>query len=467
MSRKENNLTAFMLVQQLDTDYYEWSDEEKKALENKDCIAIMDVIKERLWTSGMIVEEMHCIIHDKDVRDVWDNTTNSYVIEQKPEHIHCVVRFFKDKGKVCGGTPTKIANSIGVEPQYIEKPKQGKYAYDNMLSYLTHIKYADKAQYEPENVFSSGLTADDTIFYKPYMEYYNERKKEWLEGRSKIKVAQAKMNVDMLEEQILNGEVCRNQILLTDKYYDIYARNKRRCDDALDTYAQRKIARTVQAMENGDFKLSVLFIKGASGSGKSMFTDRLVERLQKDAKREFGEDWTVCSVAASNPFDEYLGEDVLVMDDLRGMSLTASDWLKLLDPDRVSYGSARYKNKKMACRVIIINSEKDELEFFYYLKNAGGGDRSEALDQFFRRIMACVKVYRVPDNLDCRRISIGSMQETNQYLMNVPGTKDSLGISKQVALHYDFNKDVQDMDYEDAQDYLSAMVMARNGLNKE
>lgn len=467
MARKENDLTAFMLVQQLDTDYYDWTDEEKKAIESKDCLAITNVIGERLHAAGMIVAEMHCIIHDKDNREVWDNTVNNYVIEQKPEHIHCLVRFWKDeKGKLHGGTLPKISQVIGVEPQYIEKPKKGSYAYDNMLAYLIHIKYADKAQYEPESVCSGGMAIAGEPQYKPYMEYYNERKKEWLDGRAKMKVEQAKMSIDILEEKILTGEVCRNQILLTDQFYDIYARNKRRCDDALDTYAQRKIALTVQAMENGEFKLSVFFIKGASGSGKSMFTDRLVKHLQKDAKTKLGEDWTVCSVAASNPFDEYLGEDILVMDDLRGMSLTASDWLKLLDPDRASYGSARYKNKKMACRVIIINSEKDELEFFYYLKNSGGGDRSEALDQFFRRIMACVKVYRVPDNLDCRRIEVGSMQETNRYLADIPGTKDSNGDSKQVTLHYDFNKDVQDMDYEEAQDYLSAMVIARNGLSK-
>ena len=58
------------------------------------------------------------------------------------------------------------------------------------------------------------------------------------------------------------------------------------------------------------------------------------------------------------------------------------------------------------------------------------------------------------------------MQETNRYLADIPGTKDSNGDSKQVTLHYDFNKDVQDMDYEEAQDYLSAMVIARNGLAK-
>lgn len=467
MARKENDLTAFMLVQQLDPDFYDWTDAEKKAIENKDIVAIEDIIGQRLYNNNMVVEEMHCIIHDKDVREVWDNAVSNYVIEQKPDHIHCLVRFAKINGKLYGGTPSKVAQAIGVEPQYIEKPHKGKFAYDNMLAYLIHAKDEDKHLYDASEVVSSGCYKDGKPLFRPYADYYNERKKEWEAGRIKKKNDKARVDADILEEMILTGQVCRNQILLTDEYYDIYARNKRRCEDALDTYAQHKIAKTVQAMENGEFKLSVLFITGQSGSGKSMFTDNMTRQIIKDVKEQYNEDWTVCSVAASNPFDEYNGEEVLIMDDLRGMSLTASDWLKLLDSDRANYGGARYRNKRMACRVVIINSEKDVLEFFYYLKNSGGGDRSEAMDQFFRRIMARVKVYRVPDNLDVRRIEVGEVQNLNRYLAEIHGTRNYNGDYDRVSLNYNFEKDIQDMDYDEAQQYLSALVMRNNGLKGE
>lgn len=467
MARKEATLSAFTLVQQLETDYYDWTDEEKKAIENKDIATIECIIGQRLYDKGMAVEEMHCIIHDKDVREVWDSAVSNYVIEQKPDHIHCLVKFAKIDGKLLGGTLLQVADALGVEQQYIEKPKTGRYSYDNCLAYLIHAKDEDKHPYDVSEVVSSGCYKDGKPLFRHYADYYNERKKEWEAGRIKKKNDKARVDADILEEMILTGQVCRNQILLTDEYYDIYARNKRRCEDALDTYAQHKIAKTVQAMENGEFKLSVLFITGQSGSGKSMFTDNLVKQIVKDAKEQHEEDWTVCSVAASNPFDEYNGEEILVMDDLRGMSLTASDWLKLLDPDRANFGSARYRNKRMACRVVVINSEKDVLEFFYYLKNSGGGDRSEAMDQFFRRIMARVKVYRVPDNFDTRRIEVGEMQHSNRYLAEIPGTKNYNSDYDKVSLTYNFEKDVQDMDYDDAQQYLSAMVMSRNGLDKK
>lgn len=468
MARKENDLTTCGITQTLDPDYFEWSDEEKKAIENKDLTAIMNIIGKRLYDANMFVMEMHGIIHDSDIREVWSEVVSNYVIEPKLDHFHLVIKFGKDEdGKVLGGTLSKIASVVGIEPQYVEKPQRGRYAYDNMLSYLIHIKYEDKAQYDPKLVLTMGCDKDGKPLYTPYMDYYNERRKEWLEGRVKITNQRADANIDTLEEMILRGEVTKNQIMLTDEYFQIYARHKHKCEDAFDTYAQRKIAHTIQAMENGEFKVSVFFITGASHSGKSMFTDNLVKQIQRDAKERFDADWSVCSVASSNPFDEYLGEEILVMDDLRGMSLTASDWLKLLDPDRINMGSARYRNKRMACRTIIINSEKDAVEFFYYLKGSGGGDRSEALDQFFRRIMARVRVYRVPDNLDVRRIEVGEMQETNRYLVDEPGTKDYMGRTSKLQLHHDFKKNLQDMEYDEAQEYLSAMVMANNDMKKE
>ena len=464
MARKENNLTAFMLVQELNSNYYEWTDEEKKAIENKNITEITNIIGKKLYDNGMAVEEMHCIIHDKDTREVWDDTVNNYVVESKLLHIHCLVRFAKINGKVMGGTPTKVASVLGVEPQYIDKPNKGKFAYDNMLAYLIHAKDEDKYQYKPSEVVTCGCMKDGKPMFRQYIDYYNERKKDWEVGRVKKKLDKANIDVDILEEKILVGEIkSKNQVILTDEYYNIYSHNKRRIDDAFDTYAQRRIAKTIQAMENGEFKVSVLFVTGASHSGKSVFTDNLVKQIQKDAKEKFEEDWQVCSVASTNPFDEYLGEEILVMDDLRGISLTASDWLKLLDPDRINTGSARYRNKKMACRVIVINSEKDVLEFFYYLKNVGG-DRSEAMDQFYRRIMARIKVYRVPDDADIRRIEVGEMRETASYLEACPG--DARYVNSKLELHHDFNQNIKDMDYDDAQKHISSMVMDRNGLNK-
>ena len=212
--------------------------------------------------------------------------------------------------------------AVAMGAQFIEKPGRGRFAYDNMLSYLIHIKYTDKHQYEPSEVY--------TARGESYTKIAHERNDDWLKGRAKIQVEKARIDADWLEEKILTGEVTKQQVMLTDDYFSIYARNKRRMEDAFDSYGQHKIYSTMQKMENGEFKTSVIFVTGAPHSGKSVFTEMLVKSIQKDVRDKTGEVWTVCTCASSNPFDEYQGEEILVMDDLRGMALTASDWLKLL-----------------------------------------------------------------------------------------------------------------------------------------
>lgn len=369
-------------------------------------------------------------------------------------------------GTIYSGTLPQVAAVIGVEPQYIGKAPAGRYGWDNMLSYAIHAKDAQKYQYDPAEVASGGAVKKDDAgnpvpLWTPYQEIYRDRRYDWEKGRAKKTAKSAADDVDTLEAKILLGEVTRNQVLLTDAYYEIYARNKRRCDDAFDTYIQRKIARTMQAMESGEFRVSVYFVTGKSHSGKSFFTDALAARIRYDAKNQLGQDWSVCSCAASNPFDEYDGSEILVMDDLRGMALTASDWLKLMDPDRISMGSARYRNKRIAARCIIINSEKDVVEFFYYMKGNSGGDRSEAMDQFFRRIIARVVVYRVPDDVDTRRMMVGHMQEVKPGLLLKPGA-DGRSRDDYITVRHDFSKAPLDLAFDDALDHLSGMVMERN-----
>ena len=59
-----------------------------------------------------------------------------------------------------------------------QKPKTGRYSYDNMLSYLTHIKYKDKLQYDPHDVL--------TLAGPDYMDYYNSRVESWKKAQDKV-----------------------------------------------------------------------------------------------------------------------------------------------------------------------------------------------------------------------------------------------------------------------------------------
>lgn len=484
VARKEAKLTVCEITQETNGRYFRnWTDAEKKLLETGTAEDIANILCGKLLMANCPVQECHCIIHDKDQREVWDELKKTYVIELKLRHFHCYCKFVQYNGIPQSGTLAKIAAAVGVEPQYVGKAPPGRYGWDNMLSYAVHAKDADKYQYSPDEVATTGLYEDQPDgtkkpLFRTYREIYNERRKDWERGRVKKTAKRAVEGVDELEAMILAGQITKEQVLLTDDMYEVYARNKRRCEDAFDTYISRRIALTVRAMENGEFKLTVVFVTGKPGDGKSYFTDALVRRIQKDAKERLGQDWTVCDTAATNPFDDYNGSEIFVMDDLRGFSLTASDWLKLMDPDRIGIGSARYHNKRIAARVIIINSEKSAVEFFYYVKSMGNKDGSEAMDQFFRRILARVLVYRVEGDYNARRLLAGHPEGTKPderrvYIGHMGRTPlrqlstKGLPPGTCVPVNHDFLEGPLNMDFDEAAMHLSGLVMERNGAGIE
>ena len=383
-----NDLMTFSLTQILDPTYFNLENEKAQSymtqyIQNKDLKGIMTLISYLLKQCSWECSEMYGIIHDKDVRYVWDESVLSMVYEPKSAHVHISVRF-KDKCNANANVNT-IAKVLGVEPQYIEKPKSGRYSWNNQLAYLIHAKDKDKYQYSPNEVY--------TYKGESYTKIYHENIEMWNKGAVKKENQQTVEDVEWLEHGVLTGQIVRSQIMLTNSYYKIYSQHKRRIDDAFDTYTQRKMYKALEKLKSGEFKTSVYYIMGAPGSGKTRFAIEYANHLVKRAKEELGEDWSICSTASTNPVDDYMGEEVLIMDDVRGSTMRADDWLKLLDPYNASPSSARYRNKVVTARVIIITAVIPPYEFFYYTKGVGqGAAQSEAIDQFLRRLLSIVEV---------------------------------------------------------------------------
>lgn len=165
----EVKLTLFMLASDYNPAHYNWTKNELSAL--GDCKAIAEVIKKRLEDNGAKVKEMYAIEHkDKKKADSKSKECHNSTNTIKPKY-HILVKF-----EPSHGTPLKeIAEYIGVPPEVIEKAKQGRYSYDDMLAYLTHIKNESKTPYAPEDVI--------TLAGSDYMDYYNERKERWIKAR--------------------------------------------------------------------------------------------------------------------------------------------------------------------------------------------------------------------------------------------------------------------------------------------
>lgn len=320
----------------------------------------------------------HVIIHDKDTHEVWDDESGRMVTETKPRHAHFVLGFDKP-------VPFNLIPLVlGLEAQFVEKPKPGRYGRENVMSYLIHAKDVEKYQYDPSEVASFGAES--------YMGYYMRHKEVWLEGRAVKTTQKRRKKKDLVIQQILDGTLTLEEMLLDDELTHLYALHRTQFDTAVEVRTQRLIARAKEQFETGVYRKSVIYITGASGVGKSQYARRLIQELQ-DMARRAGQEWRWYNAPTRNPMDAYAGEEIVLLDDVRAQSFSWSAWLRLLDPLHASAMPARYRNKDyVAPRFIIITSAVEPHEFFTDRKetNSMGDD----IWQGYRRFGTIVRLHR-------------------------------------------------------------------------
>ena len=130
---------------------------------------------------------------------------------------------------------------------------------------------------------------------------------------------------------------------------------------------------------NPDRKLEVIFIHGATGTGKTYNAKKIAKKRGYD----------VCISSASNdPWQDYLGQRCVIADDVRDTNFEFEELLKLLDNDTSSTVQARYGNKVLSCELLILTSSVP-LAFWY--KSLMFSKR-EDLKQLYRRITAYVEL---------------------------------------------------------------------------
>lgn len=385
---------------------------------------------------GRALSDCHAVLHSDDTRQVWSEASGEYEPTPKPLHIHLVARFSDRKGSA---PVDRLAELAGVEPQYLEIGRRGGAAvevcgqkisqsHDNFLAYLTHAKYADKAQYSSHQVATIRGTLD-------YGAVYAERISAWKSARAHIKKRKAAETFEELREMVLTGEVTKSQIMLTDDLFDVYARHSREIDDAISAYGQRRAYKAAEALRRRDFRTTVVYIWGASGHGKTHFAKRFMADVVRRAA-DRGERWQVYRGATANPLDDWQGEEIVFLDEARSATMDAQDWLLLLDPDNASPARARYRNKsEVAPRLVVMTCTVDPTTFFFYTRQKGGLD--EAMDQFLRRLASIVKVHRVdPDAPPRIEVSRVGKVETYHKDFDSPGHRILDAAPTRLALTY-------------------------------
>lgn len=119
--------------------------------------------------------------------------------------------------------------------------------------------------------------------------------------------------------------------------------------------------------------LQVVFITGKAGTGKTFYAKKIFEKL--------GYDYCVSS-SSNDPFQDYLGQKGMILDDLRDNSFSLNDLLKIIDNNTSSSIKSRFANKVFNGLMIIITSSVP-LPYWYKEFRYSSVD---TLDQLYRRI---------------------------------------------------------------------------------
>lgn len=116
--------------------------------------------------------------------------------------------------------------------------------------------------------------------------------------------------------------------------------------------------------------IKIVFITGQSGTGKSTFVYDYAKKTHS----------SICVSSSSNdPLQDYQGEDILFLDDLKVDAFPYEDFLKILDPHYKSTAQSRYHNKFFLGHTIFIASVTRLEDWYYY-------ESPESKKQLYRRI---------------------------------------------------------------------------------
>ncbi len=323
--------------------------------------SIEEIIK--IVEEHQTVKEWAYIIHDKDVylaNDKQVKEEKAKVGDPKEPHIHLYLNFGES-----GATYETVAKWFDDEPQYVCKVKGRK---ADMLLYLTHKNAPEKYQYDEKKIvsnFNLKLAIEEDRRIHTLLKEVDNTIFDFL--HETITYSQANKKMKALKKVCSSKELLR-AILSADKTIE-------------------QIWKTQCKMSvKGKRDMQIVFIHGDSGSGKSTYAELYASMLCEQKKyRDFAR-----SSASNDIMQDYMGEDILILDDYRdvdemtGKSENLTDTLKMLDPYYISSSKSRYTNKTFTGKLIIITSTKDPLLWFEGTK--------EQRWQFFRRISMLIEI---------------------------------------------------------------------------
>lgn len=300
------------------------------------------------------------IFHDKDVYTPEDEAKDSTHKAGTPKQGHVHWSFYLPNTK----TPTALAKILGV-PANTVALFGGPNAKQNVMAYLVHKTEGSKADGKHIYGYDEVISNFD---YKAYVEGVGHA------------IEAARIDKAEIQQQVMDGTLRYIDFIMRDDLTAFYLTHKTFVTTLIDTVYKRRMN------DRHEGKVTVLYIEGPAGSGKT-------EEAKAYAKRNY-RDYCISS-SHNDSAQDYLGQDVMIFDDARPGDFTASEWLKLLDPyNNECTINSRYYNKYLAVKCIILTSVTPFEEFFIYAPRKESSSLLEPVGQFMRRFDYVLKASR-------------------------------------------------------------------------
>lgn len=183
------------------------------------------------------------------------------------------------------------------------------------------------------------------------------------------------ISVDGIIENILSGSLRECDIYNSDDITDFIAKRKgakSMIDNALKIYYNKKILKGVKDMNEG-LSRKQAWIYGAPGSGKTILAEHML------LNNGYTTSDIYITASGKNPFDNYMGQRAIIIDDIDSDTMTAKTALKLMDMFTSSAIAARYSNKVIVADFIIVTSTISPIKWWNMNASSVDGDVGQLL----------------------------------------------------------------------------------------
>lgn len=331
-------------------------------------------LKDKLEKSG--ADEWAYILHDKD--------TDENGKQVRP-HYHVMLHFKDAK------TILKVSKIFDDKEQFIEAWKS---TINNGYSYLIHE--TNNAQNKHHYDFSEVIASFD---FKAKIQ----------EIRQKVKKL-SKQAIDNFIEDYSNEKLTKEELQQKIGVLEM-AKHKTLLDHIEDILAYKRHQQFIEAFKGQSCKTYWIF--GISGIGKTKLVREVLEERHPN---------NFCILGSQRDhFQEYRGQEFIVINDLRPNDYEYGQLLTLLDPWEIDkMAPARYHDKYLNARAIYITTPYDPFNFYYECNIAN--PIIDSFEQLKRRI---ISLKLTEDNFDKLKSDLIKDDQYSEAIWKIKSQKNT------------------------------------------